>query len=234
MERVVALLPEVIKFPQQESEFRQLADSFYKYGYPNVIGAIDGSGIQVKVPAIDKNDFWTYKYGTYVNLTAVCDAEKRFLNINVGQSERNHDSHIFRCSPLAKMILLDGAIPAQYHIVADAAYGLHTNIMIPYPGRELSVARQLHNTLHSSTRMVIERAFGDLKNRWLRLHSLRCDVGTAVRVIAVCCILHNICIDSGDITPTEIPPMSGCHVLCVTSASSKRDDITQHLQLRRA
>ena len=95
MARVVALLPEVIKFPQQESEFRRLADSFYKYGFPNVIGAIDGSGIQVKVPAINNNDFWTYKYRTYVNLTAVCDAEKRFSNVNVGQPERNLDSHIF-------------------------------------------------------------------------------------------------------------------------------------------
>ena len=59
LERVVAFLPEVIKLPQQESELRQLADSFYKYGYPNGIAGIDDSRSQDKVPAIVKNDFLT-------------------------------------------------------------------------------------------------------------------------------------------------------------------------------
>ena len=45
LEGVVAFLPEVIKLPQQESELRQLADS-YKYGYPNGVVAIDDTGSQ--------------------------------------------------------------------------------------------------------------------------------------------------------------------------------------------
>lgn len=233
VDSVLKLLPEIIKMPTHENEFRHLANDFYKYGYPNVVGAIDGTGIKVIVPQTDKNDYFTYKYDTYLNLTAVCDARKKIWNINVGQSERNHDSHIFRCSPLGKMILTNSAIPAQFHILADAAYGLHMNIMIPYPGKDLPAYQDNHNTLHSSTRMVIERTFGDLKSRWLRLQSMRCELHFATKIIAACCALHNICIESGDIIPTPIRTMNGCHALCVRSAIAKREDIAQHLQKSR-
>ena len=230
VDNILKLLPQVIKMPRQESEFRKLADEFYKYGYPNVVGALDGTGIKVTVPASDKNDYFTYKYSTNINLTALCDAKKRLLNIHVGQSERNHDSHIFRCSPLGKMILADNAIPPQFHIVADAAYGLHTDNMIPYPNKgHLPDELDRYINIHSSTRMVIERTFGDIKNRWLRLQTMRCELSFATKIIAACCVLHNICIDSGDITPTHIPPMSGCHVLSVRSATTKRQDILRHL-----
>ena len=37
----------VIKIPSEDTEFRQLANSFYQYHYPNFIGAIDGSGIDI-------------------------------------------------------------------------------------------------------------------------------------------------------------------------------------------
>ena len=80
-----------------------------------------------------------------------------------------------------------------------------------------------------TARMAIERTFGDLKNRWLRLQTFRCDIEFATKIIAACCVLHNICIDSGDIAPTDLPKMSGCHVLCVTNAASKRRDIARHL-----
>ena len=76
VDNILQLLPQVIKMPRQESEFRKLADEFYKYGYPNVVGALDGTGIKVTVPASDKNDYFTYKYSTNINLTALCDAKK--------------------------------------------------------------------------------------------------------------------------------------------------------------
>lgn len=225
------VMPMVIKIPTEDTEFRQLANGFYQYHYPNVIGAIDGSGIDITAPANDKLDYFTRKYRTSVNLTAVCDSRKRFWNINVGNSERCHDSHIFRCSPLGKMLLAENAIPSQYHLIGDAAYGLHVNVITPYGGCNLTDHQQLHNNRHSSTRMVIERAFGDLKGRWLRLQSLRCNVELAVKVIAVCCTLHNICIDFGDIQPSEHHTYSrtGSYVINTATASGKRDAITMHL-----
>lgn len=231
VDSVVKLMPTHISLPTTDEQYRSLADGFYKYKYPNVIGAIDGSSIDVVVPAEEKIDYFTRKHRTSINLTALCDSSKKFLNIHVGQSGRSHDSHIFQCSPLGNLIHGQNKIPTQYHIIGDAAYGLHTNVMIPYPGSNIPVHQQLHNDIHSSTRMVIERTFGDLKNRWLRLQQMRCDITVAVKMVAACCVLHNICIDSGDITPTpNTHDIGGSHVLIVTNAAAKRDDIARHLQ----
>lgn len=232
VDSVLKLMPQLIGMPKTEKQYRSIANDFYKYQYPNVIGAIDGSAIDVIVPSDDRLDFFTRKHRTSVNLTAVCDSHKMFLNINVGHSGRSHDAHIFQCSPLGNIIFAQNLIPDQYHIIGDAAYGLHRNVMIPYPGSDLPAHKQVHNNIHSSTRMVIERAFGDLKNRWLRLVTMRCDVDFAVKIIATCCILHNLCIESGDISPTSSATqnnVNGCHVLDVTSGNAKRDDIARHL-----
>lgn len=227
---VLELMPQLIAMPQTEEQYRSLANGFYKYKYPNVIGAIDGSSIKLIVPSEDRVDYFTRKYCTAVNLTAVCDSRKLFLNINVGQSARCHDAHIFQCSPLGNRMFAQNNIPDQYHIIGDAAYGLHKNVMIPYPGSDLPAMRELHNTIHSSTRMVIERAFGDLKNRWLRLQTMRCEMDFAVRIIATCCVLHNLCIESGDIANNAVEiHNTGCQVLDVSTPSAKRDAIARHL-----
>jgi hypothetical protein len=106
----------LIKFPTSDAEFKELADKFYAYKYANVVGAIDGSSIEVTVPDENRLDYFTRKYVTAVNLTAVCDSEKRILDINVGHSGRCHDAHIYQCSGLARRTE-NGLIPRQFHII---------------------------------------------------------------------------------------------------------------------
>src|SRR5947209_1067695 len=74
--------------------------------------------------------------------------------------------------------------------------------MTPYKHHQtLNHSEKQYNKVQSSTRMPIERAFGKLKGRWLILQTgLNC--GTLQRscdIILVCCALHNICIDNGDL-----------------------------------
>ena len=83
---VLANMNIIIKMPSTEQKFRALADKFYTYKHPNVVGAIDGTSIEVAVPNDQRLDYFTRKYITAVNLTAVCDSDKRYLNINVGYS----------------------------------------------------------------------------------------------------------------------------------------------------
>lgn len=228
-----------IKFPTTQNEFESLANKFYKYGYPNVCGAIDGTSIDVTPPQENKNDFFTRKYKCSINMTAVCDGEKRYMSIFVGYSGRCHDNHIFTMSPLYKKIT-QNKIPTQYHIIGDAAYGLHLNIMSPYVPRNtpLTIAQSIHNNRLSSTRMVIERSFGDLKGRWRRLRFLECRIENACAFVTACAVLHNICLNNGDYYDADkdtflrqtTEPSYNCDVILpTTNASTKRDFITQHL-----
>ena len=47
--------------------------------------------------------------------------------------------------------------------------------------------------------MVVERAFGLLKNRWrITLKLMEMNLENAVRCITASCVLHNFCILNGD------------------------------------
>ena len=117
---LIRKMPDTIKMPATAEEFTNHANAFYKYGYPNTVGAIDGTSITVTVPAIHKIDYFTRKYTTAINVTAICDAKKKFLSVTIGYSGKCHDSHILQCSKIGKDILCDKVIPLQYHIVGDA------------------------------------------------------------------------------------------------------------------
>jgi hypothetical protein len=53
--------------------------------------------------------------------------------------------------------------------------------------------------------MVIERAFGHLKERWrILLKELYCtNIERIIKIIHACCILHNFCIDMNDFLSLE-------------------------------
>jgi len=75
-----------------------------------------------------KIDFFTRRYNTSVNLTALRNnGNKKILYIDVGQSARCPDSYSFHRSRLASRPL-----DTQFHIIGDSEYRLNENMMVPY------------------------------------------------------------------------------------------------------
>lgn len=68
-------------------------------------------------------------------------------------------------------------------------------------GPRLTQRQKDFNFMLSSTRMIVENAFGALKNRFRRiLHfTEQVHLPFVVDIIVCACILHNICIDQNDI-----------------------------------
>ena len=83
------LLPEVCSFP---SNYQQTASSFSRFGFPGVIGAIDGSHIRVLPPEGHKADYLNRHNNPSVNLTAVCDANGKMTYINLGYTGKVNDA----------------------------------------------------------------------------------------------------------------------------------------------
>lgn len=96
------------------------------------------------------------------------------------------------------------------YIVAEGGFTLQDWCMIPYVLPATEAQRQF-NFLLSSTRIVVERAFGRLKQVWRYCHGkiICLDPARLSRTIVACCILHNILIgmdmeedmDEGDLNP---------------------------------
>ena len=104
-------------------------------------------------------------------------------------------------------------VPVPYFLVGDGIYTHRTCIQIPFPGHNLRTHEWQWNFWQSSSRMVVERAFGVLKGRWAILTGgpfgqIQSQDDEHVSDIATCCaILHNICIQRGDTLPRshEVP-----------------------------
>jgi len=77
-------------------------------------------------------------------------------------------------------------------ILADPAYTLLKWLIKPFIGN-LS-AQVPFNCYHSNARVVVEQAFGRLKSRWRIIgKKIEADIRFAPKIVAACCILHNIC-----------------------------------------
>ncbi|XP_036325448.1 protein ALP1-like [Rhagoletis pomonella] len=170
--------------PLNKREWKDIADRFYvKTGMPHCLGAIDGKHIRIVCPKRSGSLYYNYKKTFSIVLMAMCDPDYLFLFVDVGALGSQSDGGIFARSAFGNMILRNNLelppadnIPAklnifQYYFVGDNAFPLKPNLMRPYPGRNLSTAKQNFNKKLSSARVHIENAFGILANRWQILHT---------------------------------------------------------------
>ena len=69
-------------------------------GFPNVVGAIDGSHITIKAPQVNREDYFNGKQNYSINLQGVVDAADKFIDVSTGWPGSIHDARISRLSTL--------------------------------------------------------------------------------------------------------------------------------------
>ena len=202
---VQLLLPKYIQVPQG-ARLRAIVEGFeQKWGYPQCVGAIDGSHIPIVSPGDYPADYHNRKGWHSIIVQAVVDHECRFWNINVGWPGRVHDARVLSNSilfqqaeagtllPHLPRVINNVAVPLV--ILGDPAYPLLPWLMKPYLHYgSISDRQKNYNYRHSRARMVVENAFGRLKGRW-RCLLKRNDAATdnVPTLITACCVLHNVC-----------------------------------------
>ena len=138
-------------------------------------------------------------------MIAVVDANLSFICIDVRAYGRESDSTVFKQCTFGKKLYAQQlnipkptclpnteSSPLPYVFLADEAFGLHSNLWRPYPGRGLNDKRRVFNYRLSRTRRTVECAFGVLSNKWRVLHTpLSVEPDFADEIIKACCILHN-------------------------------------------
>ena len=172
-------------------------------GYPQGIGAIDGTHIAITPPEDGSKDYLNRKgYASY-NVQAYCDDKLVFRDVCIKHPGSNHDAAVFRDSSLFMTIRnlpkyirkLDG-VDIPLHILGDPAYPMSCHLIKGYTGKASSLPddKQSFNVYHSGARNCVERAFGRLKSRWRRiLKKVDMKVENAPLMIMACFILHNFC-----------------------------------------
>lgn len=181
-----------------------------KWEIPQCAGAIDGSHIPVKSPALNHTDYYNRKGYYSIVLQAIVDDEYLFRDVMVGYPGSVHDARVLSNSSVyrkanQKEILNTNSvrirgIDVYPFLVGDSAYPINTWLMKPFPyNSTMSSEKKKFNYIVSQARIVTENAFGRLKARWRRLMKQNdMDVSRVPLVVLACCILHNICEVHGD------------------------------------
>ena len=145
-----------------------------------------------------------------VVVQAVADEEKRFLDIAAGFPGSMHDSRVLSNSSLYCWItnnelLLGPAVRVGGReikplLLGDSAYPLSTWLLKLFPEGKSDPEEINFNKELSWARVSVECAFGILKGHWRILQKwLDSDIAFTNQIIIACCVLHNFCIEAGDL-----------------------------------
>lgn len=131
----------------------------------------------------------------------MCNHKAHFIHCFAEHPGSVHDQRVFRLSELQEWLGNPEKFPDDCHILGDAAYKLHQNIIVPYRDNGYLTPRQINfNFCHSSARIAIEKAFGILKTRFRSIRTvLAMNTSHLIPMfIIACCAMHNICLLRGD------------------------------------
>ena len=165
------------------------------------IGAIDGWLVKISKPSRRwdghiKNvvGFFSRKGFYALNVQCLVDHEKKVLWAKINNKGSSHDSSCFRDSTLYnKLIDISNELYAKgYYLLGDSAYAIESFIIPPYDSTKPMTPEDHFNFYHSSARITVECAFGEIDLRWgIFWKRLNPCLNNAFMVINAAMHLHN-------------------------------------------
>lgn len=197
-----------LKFPYQDEAWLLRVSQKFRRGAMSALsrccGALDGLAVRIAEPSAgevqNSSTYYNRKGFFALQVQAMCDSFYRITYLSCLCPGSSHDSTALAMSALYELLLKqEGGILEGYWVAGDDAYTCVGRLLTPWPGRNLSEARDCFNYWQSAARTHIEQAFGMIVMRWgILWRPLRCQLRRAPKIVSVCCKLHNYIIDSGD------------------------------------
>jgi hypothetical protein len=151
--------------------------------------------MRIDTPCHNAADYYCYKKFKSITLLAIAGPDCECLWFNVGFPGKAGDARVFLETGLKEFV--DGLDPDK-HPIGDGAFALSSGLMKPFPYEGSTEEQEYFNFKLSSSRMVIECFFGQLKSRF------RCLLrGLQFRSVVMCCsmisslvLLHNFIVEN--------------------------------------
>ncbi|XP_018783276.1 PREDICTED: putative nuclease HARBI1 [Bactrocera latifrons] len=194
----------IIKWPNQKEAKNTSKHYCDIYNLQGVIGCIGSCHIKTREPVTSKNSYKNKDRTYSIPLQAVSNEKMEFLYYYVGECGSLDNALLMEKSGLEYQINSGTyKMTKDQHLLGECAYPSRTWLITPYQedeGGELADGQTFFNTIHSECLGDIKRSFVLLKERFQRLHYIDSVTSSTIKkFIAVCCILHNICLKNSHI-----------------------------------
>ncbi|XP_065366816.1 putative nuclease HARBI1 [Calliphora vicina] len=190
------LCPHWIKLNMTESEARESKIHFYsKFKIPGVIGSVDGTHVRLIKPAQDSEHYYCRKGYYSLNVLIICDYQMKIRGVDSTRPGSCHDAFVWNLSNASTYYAeMYSHGNSNSWLLADSAYALKPYVLVPYKSAVFGSMQHKFNLVHSSARNIVERTIGNLKSRFRSLQMcLPYSPPKVVKIVNVCCALHNIC-----------------------------------------
>lgn len=183
----------LIQPPQTEGKLREVADGFSVLCSSESFGAAAG--------VVDTCCITTSNGETSALVQAVCDSRGHFLDFSVGYPANMEPSEVFRASPLYTK---GNYPPPGYFLIAGEGYPCLSEpltVIPPFRKPLQDEAEASFNAICNRALTVLHDSLSQMTGRWRlvferRLATIR---ERTAKVVAICAMIHNLCVDEGDV-----------------------------------
>ena len=216
-EAISSHMKHFVKVPDSEIAVKELVAKFYeKHGFPQCIGAVDGTHIPIKRPEENALDYINRKGFFSLNVQACVDYRYCFFDVNIKWPGSVHHARVFAKSsinellrngtiPRCPKVIVDGEEAVPICLLGDPAYPLLPYLMKEFAKGGSTEKEQFFGYRLSSARLVVECAFGRLKARFgILRRAMDISLQNLPNTILACFVLHNFCELAGDHISEEL------------------------------
>ncbi|KAK3925045.1 Protein ANTAGONIST OF LIKE HETEROCHROMATIN PROTEIN 1 [Frankliniella fusca] len=227
-----------IKWPSNQEMASIARNNEERYGYPQVVGCIDGCHIPIQKPLEQEQQYVNTHHEYSLLVQGVCDDRLLLRDVFICQPGAVGDARMFRRSPLSQIMLRQQNLMDGFHLLGDGTYPLTDKLLLPYKDYgNMTLRQRTHNRILSRCRSAIERAFALLKGKWRRLKYLSSNYSLDYQLdhIMAYLVLHNFIIlegedyDGGEFDDHDGERDNGDYVDLINAAKAQGIDKRQYI-----